>query len=148
MTPPETCLIYRQSMCQECDRNCCTDLPNVRPILMPWEVDSGRWLHVTEQLGQLHLLARKPTGGCIFYGEHGCTIYEDRPFECRIYPLLMQFEAGPGELKTLLPTLRLDPRATCYLESLKKGSDFQIDLDYDFPEGWAREFSAVQGDQA
>ena len=78
---------------------------------MPWESSVG---YEVEKKGHLYLIKKTPnTGMCVYFAwkEHntwgcGCTIYDRRPVECRLYPLMLHLEAGT-------PTIILDPRATC-----------------------------------
>ena len=139
-------LEYRSPHCGRCRANCCGGIPNVHPILMPWEPFPD---HLVEQRGLLRFLQTEPNGLCLFFSGGRCGIYGQRPFECRIYPLLLQFEEwGADDFRPLRPYLKLDPRATCYQESCAAGSSFDIALRYPFPADWAREFNAVSGSTA
>jgi Fe-S-cluster containining protein len=102
------------SECSKCPTNCCGRLPTVRPVLMPWE-ENGNYL--TEKDGPLTLLAKGPDGWCIYFdqdkqekGDGGCSIYNRRPLECCLYPLILDFSK-------LVPSLKKDPRAPCDVET-------------------------------
>jgi Fe-S-cluster containining protein len=96
--------------CAQCPTNCCGAVPTVRPVLMPWEPAAA---YATEPDGPLTLLARDPDGHCVYFspaqhaaGQGGCTIYDRRPLECCLYPLILDFSQPT-------PSLKLDPRAPC-----------------------------------
>jgi Fe-S-cluster containining protein len=87
-----------------CFNRCCSD---VNIILTPLDVlglarrlgmhtrdflDSYAGNPITKEL-QLPMVILKmrdePEKRCPFVGDHGCTVYEDRPWACRMYPLGM-----------------------------------------------------------
>lgn len=41
---------------------------------------------------------RNEAGQCTFLGPDGCTVYDDRPVGCRIYPLVYDPDRGMGVL--------------------------------------------------
>lgn len=52
-------------------------------------------------------------GRCVFLGEDGCGVYEDRPAGCRIYPLVLDPDSGQGVLDDECPytkSFRVRPR--------------------------------------
>jgi Fe-S-cluster containining protein len=63
-----------------------------------------------EAASNLPLVLVKParTGGCPFLGEAGCTVYEDRPAACRLFPLTQGSELGPEGVRDRLFLRRLD----------------------------------------
>lgn len=96
--------------CQGCAKFCCGAIPGVRPVIMPWE-DANQY--ATVRVGLLTVLAQDDDGVCVYFDYHrwntgrgGCLIYNLRPFECRLYPLILDF-SGP------CITLVHDPRASC-----------------------------------
>ncbi len=44
-----------------------------------------RWIPMSEQTEMLSLRERS-NYDCIFWSEKGCTVYEDRPVQCRTFP--------------------------------------------------------------
>ena len=51
---------------------------------------------------------RSPEGGCPFLGEHGCTVYPDRPAACRLFPLTMGSRLTPDGVEDHYFCRRLD----------------------------------------
>jgi Fe-S-cluster containining protein len=93
--------------CGGCHRHCCGEISGVRPILMPWE-KASEFFGLVEQRGKLFLLRRRVNGSCVFFHQEKCGIYDRRPFECRVYPFVLDFSK-----KTV--DLRLDTRAACHI---------------------------------
>lgn len=87
-----------------CFMRCCSDI-NI--LLTPVDVlrlarrlgiSTGDFLDrytMTPILKQLHLpvvalrMGDDPEKRCLLLGEHGCTVYQDRPWSCRMYPVGM-----------------------------------------------------------
>ena len=51
---------------------------------------------------------RSQEGGCPFLGEHGCTVYRDRPAACRLFPLTMGSRLTPDGVEDHYFCRRLD----------------------------------------
>ncbi len=124
--------------CARCRRHCCGALPGVRAILMPWE--SARDYQTVERGGLVYLQRQPVTGNCVYYDGSGCRIYHRRPFECRLYPLVLSFDLE------VLPRLRLDGKAECAATA----PVFTGALDYAdlirrsyFPPAWIRAYEAA-----
>jgi Fe-S-cluster containining protein len=47
--------------------------------------------------GEGACLGHTQTGACVLLGPQGCSVYEDRPLACRIYPLALQLDADGTE---------------------------------------------------
>ena len=86
-------------ICQSCGR-CCYD-KDVR--VNPYEVArlaANRGQTTTEfraawtRDGKGTLLNQTDGGACVFLGHEGCTVYPDRPFACRLYPLGRHVDGG------------------------------------------------------
>jgi Fe-S-cluster containining protein len=85
--PGETPFSYA---CNRC-RNCCHDkLIQVNPY------EAARLAHnlalsttafIREHLENSVYLRRRADGSCGFLGPQGCTVHQDRPLVCRLYPL-------------------------------------------------------------
>ncbi|MCG6947769.1 MAG: YkgJ family cysteine cluster protein [Acidobacteria bacterium] len=87
-----------------CFNSCCADVNivltpiDVLRLARRLEMDTRQFLEIhtsnpiTKDL-QLPIVMLKMTDGenkpCPFVGEQGCTVYEDRPWACRMYPLGM-----------------------------------------------------------
>lgn len=92
--------------CNRCNR-CCRDK---RIQVNPYEVvrlarnrgiSTGDFIerHIdTEQMA----LRKSPDGSCVFLGSEGCTVHEDRPLVCRLYPL-GRISRGGREKWVILP---------------------------------------------
>jgi Fe-S-cluster containining protein len=84
----------------DCFNRCCQN-PTI--ALSPYDVlrlkqvlglTSGEFLRrftveVVEEASSLPLIFLDPTGGCPFVGPGGCTVYDQRPAACRLFPLTM-----------------------------------------------------------
>lgn len=47
-------------------------------------------------------LKRRSDGSCVFLGQHGCTVHDDRPLVCRLYPLGRHVDSDGRESFTAL----------------------------------------------
>jgi Fe-S-cluster containining protein len=74
---------------------------------MPWE-KASEFFGLVEQRGNLLLLRRRGNGSCVFFHQRKCGIYDRRPFECRVYPFVLDFSKGTVDL-------RLDTQAACHI---------------------------------
>lgn len=96
----------------ECFNKCCN---NVNIFLTPYDIarlrkalgiDSSEFLSkytilpIASNLRHPIVMLRmdESTLNCPFLGEHGCTVYEDRPWSCRMFPLGV---ASPNEAEKL-----------------------------------------------
>jgi uncharacterized protein len=64
---------------------------------------------------------RNIDGQCVFLNETGCSIYEDRPAGCRLYPLVMDPDTHQGILDPDCPHtrhFRIRPRDRAALADL------------------------------
>ena len=84
--------------CSDCKKHCCGDIKELRPIMMPWEEDIFEEFcdMIKKPSHDMLVLKRKSDGNCIFLDGKAvkCKIYDERPLECRIYPLLLKFPDG------------------------------------------------------
>ena len=90
---------YREGLrfaCQRCGRCCRGPTPGhvwvtpaeverlSRRLGLPIDAFGRRWLRLVD--GRLSLI-EKANGDCAFYEDgRGCTVYEDRPRQCRTFP--------------------------------------------------------------
>ena len=62
---------------------------------MPQEEEKFREFSVPVQTksGTIRVLKQTDKGKCIFYDElkNGCTIYDTRPFDCRMFPYVVSY---------------------------------------------------------
>ena len=92
--------------CRRC-RRCCSD-KTIR--VNPYEVyrlSRRVGTSTTEFLARYTIeggteLARRADGSCVFLGEQGCGVHQDRPLVCRLYPLGRHVRDGePDRFHTL-----------------------------------------------
>lgn len=86
-------MIFISMDCINCKNHCCGQNKNLKaPILLPNEVDllkESSESFIVDDI-TFYRLKRSENGNCIFLGENNrCTIYNDRPYECRIYPYIL-----------------------------------------------------------
>lgn len=100
--------------CDECvkrNRKCCCANEDVdMPILLPFEVDNIGKKHKINQIEfcesrsqNLYQMKRRPIAGtnlngCHFYDGQRCTIYNERPIDCRLFPFDIAFLEGEYKL--------------------------------------------------
>ena len=70
--------------------------------------DARRMKHyrVFTQDGMKYYLARKENEDCVYLGETGCTIYEQRPDACRKYDCRDYVESGLLQNRILIQALK------------------------------------------
>ena len=102
--------------CNSCDNHCCGRNPHLTPVLLPSEEERLKKYarSVQTPYREMWTLAKKEDGNCIFWDDKTirCTIYDERPLECMLYPFLLNFSKEKPEavldkrfcphLKTLL----------------------------------------------
>ena len=85
--------------CSACPGFCCSS--KTRAILTPEEGEFFKDYaeEVQTSHGTLKVLKQKNNGKCIFYDEntHVCSIYEKRPFDCRMYPYVIAYRNNKVE---------------------------------------------------
>jgi Fe-S-cluster containining protein len=89
-------LPYTKTMtdeCDECKANCCKDL-SLGPLLSTSDIErifrhtKMEMSEFVEETQNNRFPKKDEKGRCIFLGENSrCTIYEARPFDCRLFPL-------------------------------------------------------------
>ena len=77
----------RDVPCDGCTACCRKDLVALEPMLG----DDPEKLPLHHQMGDMLVLDRKPDGSCVYLGDEGCTVYEDRPATCRSYDCRIDF---------------------------------------------------------
>ena len=125
--------------CSNCDI-CCYD--PLTPVLLPCEENlfNGFYKKIKTPF-RVMLLLKKYGKHCIFLDNKNkrCSIYENRPFECRFYPLLLDL----GKLET---SFKIDKRFCPSLKSLKY--DYQEIIKYlktlDLPIDWIKGYEYLQ----
>lgn len=127
---------------------CCTD-PKLAPVLLvseekrfkPDEVDIiGSPVIQGHALAELRVI-KKVDGHCFFYDpeKRTCKIHARRPFECRLYPLMLDFTNGPS--------FKLDPSRCPKLSTLAFDHKMIMSFiqSHDFPQDWIRAYNDLHG---
>ena len=82
--------------CKDCFK-CCGKIGNMRPVLIPSEEEKfKKFCSVLKNpYHNLYLLKRKKDGYCVFLDrkKKKCKIYDERPFDCRIFPFNLDLTA-------------------------------------------------------
>lgn len=86
--------------CSVCKNHCCGQNSDVHaPIILPHEINNFDSADLTDENGVFQL-KRAENGFCKFLNENKqCTIYENRPLECRLYPWIMRFDGNGVSLE-------------------------------------------------
>lgn len=86
--------------------NCCCNCETIdMPILLPFEIEKIATKNrlqpeefsqkLTNNLSQMKRTDNDPSKGCYFFQNKKCSIYEDRPIDCRLFPF--DFKEFDGE---------------------------------------------------
>lgn len=123
------------SYCGGCRVHCCNQFHGIRPVLMPWESEKG-FFGLTEHVGKLVLLKQKADGDCVFFKAGRCVIYDRRPFECQIYPFILDLSKGGV-------VLVLDVHANCskFVAAAEGHELLQAHADKKITHAWAMAYS-------
>ena len=120
--------------CTTCKNNCCGSIPDLVPVLMPDE--EGAYIpkekHDTPY-GPLWTIKKKANGTCIYHDgfSNRCEIYSNRPFECRIYPFLLDFSGKEIKLKL---DMRYCPNKTMAIIP---------EIDMSLPKDWIKAYETL-----
>jgi Fe-S-cluster containining protein len=90
--------------CSGCPAPCCYLLVPLTLSDNPQEYLTD--VHPQPGLPPLHTLQRRADGGCIYLGEHGCTIYDRAPKACRKFDCTV----APGVWPDGVPTGKYDQK--------------------------------------
>jgi hypothetical protein len=128
--------------CSGCTNHCCGKNPNLTPVLLPCEEDDFQDSSkcVKTPYGEVRILRKKDDGNCIFLDQKTtkCTIYNTRPLECRLYPLLLDFSKAK-------PDVKLDTRFCPHLHNADFNQEEIADLiqRYSFPKDWIKAYESL-----
>ncbi len=130
--------------CKNCSKNCCEVIENMTPVLLISEEEKFAEFAqpVKTDFRTVYLLKKNnETGVCIFYNSEKkqCNIYQDdRPFECKIYPYLLDFSSDNFGIK-------LDERFCEYLDTLEADKDKILELlkNENLPEDWINAYKSI-----
>ncbi|MEI6731893.1 MAG: YkgJ family cysteine cluster protein, partial [archaeon] len=105
--------------CDNCPNHCCGMNPGLTPVLLPSEEERflGKTRSVYTPHREMKLISKQENGNCIFLGEgNRCTVYNERPLECRLFPFLLDFEER-------VPKVELDMKNCPHIDTLESCSD-------------------------
>ena len=129
--------------CKNCDGRCCTSgKRKLHVVLTPREKDKFKDFSTTLKTthGILLVLKKSESGNCIFYDERKnlCKVYANRPFECRVYPLMIDFNGNIRFIldKTICPKIK-----ECSPEEIEKTKKEWIE--HHLPLYWIKAYSEI-----
>lgn len=124
--------------CSNCQTRCCGEIKNLRPVLLQSEEERFKSSaeKITTKSRDIYILKQNPN--CIFYKNNKCAVYKDRPFECQIYPFLLDFSDKKVNIK-------LDERFCKSLNTLKADKEKIISYlkTLNFPEDWIDAYNEI-----
>lgn len=129
--------------CRNCNNHCCGSNPHLTPVLLPSEEEKfKKYAHcIKTSYRPVWTLAKKENGNCIFLEDEAtrCTIYNERPLECRLYPFLLDFSKEK-------PDVKLDERFCPRLRTLLADKEriaalVQIQQ---FPKDWIEAYQTLE----
>lgn len=85
------------TICNNCSMNCCKKF---YAVLLPEEEEKFRNIafDVETPLGSVKAIGARNGKPCVFLNEEGfCRIYPERPFDCRLWPLILYYDFSTGE---------------------------------------------------
>ncbi|MDF1497519.1 MAG: YkgJ family cysteine cluster protein [Patescibacteria group bacterium] len=129
--------------CNDCKNHCCGSNPHLTPVLLPSEEERFKENSqiVETPFREMRTLGKKENGNCIFLDDKTtkCTIYNERPLECRLYPFLLDFSFGK-------PNTKLDKRFCPNLNTLYFDKDEISALikKEQFPKDWIKAYGVLE----
>jgi Fe-S-cluster containining protein len=120
--------------CKICKKHCCGQIPGVTPVLLPEEVE--KFKNNSENRDGIYTLQKKEsTGTCVFLddSDNHCTIYADRPFECKLFPYVLDFESKKQ--------FKLDSRCSQKLRVIADELEVENFINnHEFPKEWIKKY--------
>ena len=129
--------------CGNCNNHCCGSNPYLTPVLLPSEEEKFKKnaRSVKTPYREMWTLAKKESGNCIFLDNKAtrCTIYDERPLECRLYPFLLDFSKEKLDVK-------LDERFCPHLKTLlaDKQKITALVQTQQFPKDWIEAYKTLE----
>jgi len=127
--------------CSGCASLCCKD-PKT-PVLLPSEEEKFKELSkiVKTPFREMYLLKKKENGSCILLDDSAgkCKKYDERPFECKLFPFLLDFREGI-EVK-----LDVGFCHNTHLFNYFKGEVTEFIRSQNFPKEWIKGYDSLEG---
>lgn len=132
-----------QINCNRCKNHCCGKNPYLTPVLLPSEEERFKKHSkvIKTPYRKIRLLSKKDNGNCIFLDDKTikCTIYEERPLECQLYPFLLDFSQEK-------PSAKLDTRFCPHLKTISFDKE-KISVfvqGHSFPKDWIEAYKNLE----
>ena len=126
--------------CAGCESRCCKD-PKT-PVLLPSEEEKLKKFStiVKTKFRDMYLLGKKEDGSCIFLDDKTmkCTNYDNRPFECQLYPFLLYI----SETVEAVLDINFCPNTSSLKFDEKELTDFI--RKHDFPKDWLKGYNSLE----
>jgi Fe-S-cluster containining protein len=128
--------------CGQCHNHCCGN-PLLTPVLLPSEERNfkGSSHGIRTSYREIRVIRKKENGSCVFLDDKTirCTIYQERPLECRLYPFLLDFSQAK-------PDVLLDKRFCPHLNSLSVNTKKVSALigEQEFPQDWIEAYKTLE----
>ena len=108
---------FNPNACESCEGKCCTgesgyiyvSKSEIQNIALLLEIDINEFVHkyLFKKMYKYSIKERENAGSyeCIFYDakNHGCTIYDARPLQCKTFPFWDYYKTRVDELKLECP---------------------------------------------
>jgi len=129
--------------CKNCDGRCCTSRKRkLYVVLTSQEKNKFKGFSTTLKTtySTLDVLKKTKSGNCIFFDDKKnlCKRYQDRPFECRTYPLMIHFN---GKIRFVLEKRVCPQTKKCSPQEIEKMK--QKWLQQRLPLNWIKAYSEI-----
>lgn len=128
--------------CKGCNNHCCGENPTLTPVLLPEEAKrlKNYVKAINTHWGLIYVLEKKANGTCIFLDEdtRRCSRYEERPLECKLYPLLLDFSQKQPTARLNLPQC---PNISTLIFDEKKIKKFISN--FKFSKNWIKAYESL-----
>lgn len=129
--------------CKNCDGRCCTSRKReLYVVLTSQEKDKFKDFSIILETahGALNILKKTESGDCIFYDAEKrlCESYQNRPFECGAYPLMINFNE---RIEFIFDSAGCPKAKECSFEEIEKIK--QEWLLQNIPLNWIKAYSEI-----
>ncbi len=127
-------------VCKGCQMNCCQ---RFYAVLLPEEEEEylGKYFTLETPLGTVKCLGAHNGESCPFLSPEGlCLNYEKRPFDCRVWPVLLYYDFKTGE-KVLYLDMECPAVAEGRIEQGVINNIVEILRGVEFEEEWIKRYT-------